>query len=172
MCVSLAAMSAFELFQIGATAFSAISQISQGQQQQQYHEFQAAQAAADAQAEREAGQVRAQKTRRAGRYQQSEARASLAASGVEIGAGTPMLIETEIDRRTEADALQDILLGSRRGSRLDQESQLQDRAGGNALAAGYAGGFRSVLAGGAEMIKPGWRRAPVENRYPDLPDGP
>jgi len=160
-----------EIFMIASTAFSAVSQISQGQQQKRFNEWQAQQAEADAQAERELGQIQADKTRRAGRSQQSEARAALAAGGVEVDSGTPVRIYQEIDRRAEEDALQQILYGTRKGTRLEQEAASQRIAGDRAEAGGYRGAIGSVLRGGANLMGPGWKTvraeqapAPVEDR--------
>ena len=148
-----------EMFQVAATAFSAISSIQQGKEAQRAHDFQAAQAQADAQAEREYGQLRAEKVRKAGKAQQSEARAALAASGLEVGAGTPLLIEQTIGRNAEESAMQEILYGSRKGARLDQEAQAERAAGERARAGGYRGAAGSVLRGGATLIGPGWKSA-------------
>lgn len=154
------------MFMLAASAFKAVSAIQEGKQQQAFYNYQSEQQAADANAEREAGQVRAEKARKAGRYQQSEARASLAASGVEVSAGTPEKIQTAITRTTEEDALQEILYGNRKGTRLDQESALSREAGKRAVTTSQRSAFGSLLAGGA-AVKGGWTQAPapVEDRY-------
>lgn len=163
MCTGL------EMFIIGSTAFSAVSAISQGNQQKKYYDYQAAQAEADAQAARELGEVQAEKIRKAGAGQQSEARAALAASGVEVSAGTPLKIYQEIDRRAEEDAHQAILSGGRQGNRYVSEARFSRMAGENARSSGFmrAG---SVLASGGLQIAKGWKGtqpgAPVEDRNP------
>jgi hypothetical protein len=170
MCTGL------EILMIGSTALSAVNQINQGNQQKEFADYQAAQADADAQAEREMGQVRADKVRKAGRAQQSEARAALAAGGMEVGAGTALTIDEKIALSAEEDALQEILYGSRKGARLNQEAQGSRAAGRNARAAGYAGAAGSVLSAGARFYGPGWRTpvgpqqapAPVEDRIPSM----
>lgn len=146
-----------EIAMIAATAFSAVSAVQQGQQQKKYNEWQAAQAEAEAQAEREMGEIQGARVRRQGRSQQSEARAALAASGVEVGAGTPVQIQGEIERRSEVDALNYILYGERKGARLEQEAAASRLAGKNAQAAGYRGAIGSVLRGGAALSGPGWK---------------
>lgn len=165
MCTGL------EIFAIASTAFSAVSSIQQGQQQQKYADYQAAQANADAQAEREAGQVQAKQVRKAGKYQQAEATAALAASGVEVGAGTPLKIDQQIGRNVEADALNTILYGTRTGARLDQQAQGLRASGSNAAAAGVRSAFGSVLSAGSSYYGKGWGSvraeqppAPVEDR--------
>lgn len=148
-----------------ATAFSAISSIQQGQQEKKFANFQAEQANADAQAAREQGQVTAEKIRKAGKFQQAEAVAALAASGVEVTAGTPLRIADEIKKRVEQDAFAEMLTGQRQGTRLDQEAQGFRAAGKNAAARGAQRAVGSVLSAGAEYYGPKWNvKAPVEDR--------
>jgi len=147
-----------EWLMVASTAVQAVGAINEGEERQQMYDYQAAQSEADAQVERELGEVRAAKVRRIGRSTQSEARAALAASGVEVNAGTAVRIDTELARRYEEDAGQEILAGMRRGERQDSQAGLYRRAGENASAAGYSSAFGSVLAGGAEIGK-GWKTA-------------
>lgn len=151
-----AQMSAGQGLMLAATAFNVASSITRGQEEKSYRNFQAAQASADARAEREYSQIQADKTRRAGKSQQSEARAALAAGGVEVDSGTPLRIYQEIERRSEVDALQQILYGDRKGERLDQEASAQRIAGDRAYAGGIRGAVGSALRGGANMMGPGW----------------
>jgi len=155
-------------------AFSAVQSMNKGDQEQDFHRFQADQAEADATAEREAGEVRASKVRRAGKSAQSEAVAALAASGVEVTAGTPVKIQTQIARNAEEDALNEILYGDRKGRRLDQNAAMERAAGSRAASAGYMGAVSSVLAGGAKMAGDGWKTAakPMDwGRTGDFSDG-
>lgn len=163
MCISATMMLA------AATAVQAVGAISQGQQAKNLGKFQQEQAAADAQAEREAGQVRADKLRKMGQLQKSEARAALSKSGVVADAGSALEIQSDITMRSEEDALSEILTGTRRSSRLNQEGELSRRAGDNAFTAGILGAGKSVLGGAYEYkkTKPGWKEqppAPVESR--------
>lgn len=165
MCTGL------EIALIAGTAVSAVGAISQGQQAKKMGQFQQEQAAADAQAEREAGQVRADKLRKMGRLQKSEARAALSKSGVVADAGSALEIQSDITMRSEEDALSEILTGTRRSSRLNQEGELSSRAGDNAYTAGILGAGKSVLSGAASyqaLKQPGWKAqqppAPVESR--------
>lgn len=167
------AFSAGQAFLVGSTALSAINQINQGNQQKKYYDYQAAQSEADAQAARELGEVQAEKIRKAGAGQQSEARAALAASGVEVTAGTPLKIYQEIDRRAEDDAHQAILSGGRQGNRYVSEARGSRMAGEVARSSGY-GRASSVLSSGANYYAEKWRRrvrpeqdpTPVEDRNP------
>ena len=142
---------------IASMAVSAMQSIQKGEQEQDYRNFQADQAEADAQAEREAGEVRASKVRKLGKSTQSEAVASLAASGVEVTAGTPVKIQQQITRNAEEDALNEILYGERKGRRLEQTAASERAAGSRASSAGYMGAFGSVLSGGAKLTGPGWK---------------
>lgn len=111
----------------------------------------------DAALEREAAGKRAERIRRAGGSQQSEARAALAASGVEVTAGTPVRIESEIGRRAEEDAMEELLFGERSGSRLEDEAALRRRAGKNAEREGLLSATGSVLSGGGRVLE-GFRK--------------
>jgi hypothetical protein len=152
MCTGL------EILQIVGTAVSAIGQMSRGQQQRDWAEWQAEQARADAQAAREEGEVRAERIRRIGRRQQSEARAALAASGVETGAGTAVVIDRQIGRDAEADAEQERLAGLRRGAQRDQEGEAYRIHGRNAATG-------SMLAAGA-TLETGWRPSKIRVNDP------
>lgn len=160
----------FEWLTVGAAALSGVNQISQGNQQRRFAEFQAAQAEADAQAERELGQVRAGQVRKSGVRQVSEARAGFASAGVDVGTGTPLTVYGDITQDAEAAALQEILFGERKGARLEQEAQAMRASGKNAQAQGWMGASGSVLAAGATLTKPGWRHtqspAPVYEYTP------
>mgnify|MGYP001606835369 CR=1 FL=1 len=142
-----------------STAFSVIGQLSQGSQQQDWAEYQAEQARADAQAAREEGQVRAEKVRKLGKRQQSEARAALAASGVETSAGSAVVIDRQIGRDAEEDAQQEIIAGQRRGQRYDQEASASTIRGENAM-------NRSLLAAGGSLAS-GWRPSSLRINYDD-----
>lgn len=165
MCTGL------ELFLIGATTVSAVAQVQRGQQQKKMANFQAAQADADAHAEVEAGQVRADKVRKQLKAARGAAATDFAASGVKIGTGTPLVIDQEIVDDNEENALQEILYGSRKGTRLEQEASGLRLAGKNAEREGFMGAAGSVLSGGAQYYGGGWKRvraeqspAPVEDR--------
>lgn len=150
MCISPLLLTAI------STGFQVISAISQGQQQSDQAEWQSRQAAADAQASREAGEVRAEKVRKAGKATQSQARAALAGSGVEVGAGTPVKIVQDIGRNAESDAQSELLSGLNRGARLDSESAGLNIAASNARTGGYMRAGGSLLAAGSTAANKGW----------------
>lgn len=144
-------------FALGQAALSlgAMSALSSGAQASSQADWQARQAAADAQAEREAGEVRADKVRKAGRYQQSAARAALAAGGVEVGSGTPVKIVQQIGQDAESDAQQELLYGKRAAGRLQSSANVYDMAGDQAVTAGYVRAGGSLMASGSSFTK-GW----------------
>lgn len=144
------------IFSGASTAYGISENRQQGKERKRLNDYQAQLAEADAQAEREAGEATASRIRRAGTFQQSEARAALSASGVEIGAGTPLLIEREIARGSEADALAAILQGTRGVARSEGEASLFRMAGRNAVTAGNRAAFGSLLSGGAQATS-GWK---------------
>lgn len=156
MCTGL------EILQVVGTVVSAVGQMSRGSQQQDWAEWQAEQSRADAQVAREEGEVRAEKIRKLGRRQQSEARAALAASGVETGAGTAIVIDRQIGRDAEADAQQEIQAGQRRGQRYEQDAEASQIQGRNAMTG-------SLLAAGGSLAT-GWR--PSRVRVNSIDDGP
>ena len=130
MCISAGMMMAI------STGFQVVSAISQGRQQGAQADWQARQAAADAQASREAGEVRADKVRKAGKLTQSRARTALAGSGVQVGAGSAVTIAQDIYQNAESDAQSELLSGIYGGQRLDSESAGMKIAGDNARTAG------------------------------------
>lgn len=141
MCISATMLSAI------STAVQVAGALTQGAQQSSMYKYQAAQANADAQAEREAAEVRADKIRKAGKYQQSEARAALAASGVETGSGSAVRINQQIGRDTESDALSEILSGQYGAQKLESQAQGYGMAAKNASTSGYLRAGGSLLSG-------------------------
>ena len=109
---------------------------------------QADQAEEDAQAEREGGALRAAKIKRQGAAQRSQAISDLAAAGVNVGEGTALKIDQEIAARTNEDAMQEILYGSKRGQRFEDEARFRRRAGNYGAAS-------SLLSSGAQVGR-GW----------------
>lgn len=149
-----------------STGFQMVSALAQGEQQASQADWQARQAAADAQAEREAGEIRAEKVRKAGRHQQSQARAALAAAGVEVGAGTPVKIVQQIARDADADSQTELLTGAYRGAQLDSESEGMKIAASNARTNSYMRAGGSLLQGGSQVAK-GWKPMNTDSLNPD-----
>jgi hypothetical protein len=126
--------------------------------------YQADQATADADAERGAAQVQAIKIRKAGRAQQSQARAALAASGVDVGVGTANTINEQIMKNTEEDALTAILNGNYGAQRKLAQAQGYRTEAENVKNTSKINTLTSALAGGA-MVASGWK---TSVRTPDL----
>ena len=134
-----------------STALSAFAAIQGGRAAKHQADYESAQAEADARAEKAAAEVRASRIRDLMKEQRSTARASIAASGVDVGEGTPLLIEQEITARGEEDAILEILGGEnamRRGYAYAQGLRLQGR---RARTAGYFGAASSLLRSGATL---------------------
>lgn len=147
-----------EIAFLTATAVNTIGTLQQGKQQEKYYNWQAEQSRADAQAEDEAGQVRAEKIRKAGRYQVGEARAALSASGVAADVGTPLKITQQIERNVEEDALSELLTGTRKARRLESEASGYTIAGENALVNSRTKAAGSLLESGYQYGK--WKGTP------------
>ncbi|MGH8387635.1 MAG: hypothetical protein ACRESJ_19465 [Pseudomonas sp.] len=144
-----AAMAAYALV-AGATAYSAYSSIQSGKQANLNAEAQSDQAKLDADTAASAAVVQADRIRRLARNQVSEANASLAASGVEVGAGTALNINEEITGNAEEDAALTIFNGRNQASRLNTDASNYKLAGSQAKAAGYSQAIGTVLQSGAQ----------------------
>jgi hypothetical protein len=132
------------------TVLQAQSQEEQGKQQQALANAQADQQDIQAAQERDAAMAQAEKIRRAGRRQASEAEAAYAASGVSVGTGTPVRVNESIYRDSEEDAFNTILTGERRGRSLNTEANLTRTSGANARSAGNTAATSSLLSGAAQ----------------------
>jgi hypothetical protein len=128
-----------------ATAYSVDSSIKAGKQAQLNGEAQADQAAADANTERSAAVVQAERIRKIARIQAGEANASLAASGVDVGAGTAININQEITRNSEEDAALTIFGGANKASRLNVDGSNYKLAGNQARGAANSQAVSTVL---------------------------
>lgn len=150
MCTGL------EILMAASSAMSVIGSLQQGQQQKDYANYQAAQAEADAKAERDAAQIHADKIRKAARLQAGEARAALAGSGVDVGEGTAVDINSSIYKNAEEDAWSAILGGKSKAASMDAQAQGMRISGDNAKTASYFNAAGSAL-GGAVQIGKGWK---------------
>lgn len=153
MCLGPEIMTALQAI---GTVMSVAGAMGQGEQRSAYANYQADQAVADAQAERGAAQVRAEKLRKMGKAQQSEARASLAASGVETGAGTAVTIDKRIGANAELDAQTELLTGQNRAARLEGDAAAFRYQADQAKSAAKWNAATSLLAGGSK-IAGGWK---------------
>jgi len=156
---------------------SAVASIAQGSQQQDAAEarareagYQAEQNRADAQAEEGAAEVRANRQRKMGALVKSQARSSLAKSGVVADAGSALKIQDYIASSSEEDALTEIISGKYKADKirvgaatLDREAMYERRAGDNAMTSGFlnagmtAGKSLLGIYGSKPAVKSGWQ---------------
>lgn len=130
----------------------------QGQQQKAYANYQSAQAEADAKAAQGAAQVEAERIRKAGKQQRSEAIASLAASGVDVNSGTSLKIDQQIAQDSGEDAVLALTNGSNQAARLNAQAEGYRISGSQASTAGYLNAANTLLIGGTTIAK-GWKRS-------------
>ena len=110
MCISAATMMAI------SAGVSVAGSLSQGLAQKRAGNEQARLAENQAAQQRDAAQAEADRIRRDGRRAQGAARAQLAASGISVQDGTALLIDEDINRRVEDDAMNLSLTGERRAN--------------------------------------------------------
>ncbi|VEI61591.1 hypothetical protein [Serratia rubidaea] len=147
-----------EIAAVASTVLAAGGAVAQGQQQRKMANYQANQAQADAEAQRAAAKVEADKIRKAGRQQAAAANAALAASGVETGEGTALRITSGITGDAEEDAYTTIMNGNNQGARLNAQAQADRISGRNAATAGYINAGSSLLSAGGTAYN-GWKKS-------------
>lgn len=140
---------------VAATGLSATSSVLGGMQQSAMMKGQAAQANADADAEKGAAMVRAEKIRKMTKSNAASARAALAASGVSLDSQTSTMINQDILKRGEEDAQVNINDATDTASRLRASARSLKSSARQAVIGGIASGVGSVLQTGA-AIKSGW----------------
>ena len=140
----------------GAAVIGTYSAISAGQREDAQKQYQADQAQADADAEAGKAQVEAQQIRKAAEKQRAAARAAYADSGVNVDVGSAELVQTDIEKQGEQDALTTILNGSTKKRQLDAQAQGLRIAGSNAVSASYINAGSSVLSAGSKIAS-GWK---------------
>jgi len=116
---------------------------------------QADQANADADAAAGAARVKANKIRAKGKKQAAAARAALAASGVNVDLGTSVLINDDINRQSEKDALLGIDNANDAASRLRNQATLLNMEGSAVQTAGIVNATTSVMSAG---VQSNWRK--------------
>lgn len=143
---------------LAAVAIQAYGSIMKGKEDK-------AQADAQASAEQQDAKLQATKIRRMAADTKSQASAYYAASGVDVGQGSPLVTQREISQRSEEDALFTMLGGQNRASALR-------RQGSAAQTAGYINAAGSILSYGANSGS-AWSRSPrsttVAPGYVDSP---
>ncbi|WP_262381382.1 hypothetical protein [Pseudomonas sp. WS 5079] len=132
-----------------ATAYSVYTTQQSGKQAQLNADAQSEQAQKDADVAASAAVVQADRIRRMARNQASEANASLAASGVETGAGTAININEEIIGNAEEDAALTIFNGQNQRARGYTDASNYSLAGNQARSAANSQSIGTVLNAGA-----------------------
>lgn len=138
------------------TAATIVSQQQQAKSQEKWANYQADQAQADANAAAGAANVRADRIRRAARYQQAEAQAGYAASGVDVGEGTPVKIDAKIAGNAEHDAMLTILDGQTQQGRGGAEAVAFRGQGRDARSAANSASVATLINAGASAYG-GWK---------------
>lgn len=146
MCYPIAILAA-------VAAVGAVATVVQAQQQKKAANQQAALVAQQGAEELDAAKARAEKIRRAGRAQRGEAKAALAAAGVKLGEGSALEIDSTIDKRSEEDALSEILSGRRANRSASVQSDLLRQSGENAVTNSYFSAASTALGA---YSKGGW----------------
>lgn len=125
---------------------AAKGQMDAGRAQQEAANFNAKQDEIEAAQTRDAYRDQAEKIRRMGRAQASEAKAAYSASGVSVGSGTPVLINDQIQNDTESDAYNTILTGNRRADSLEAQAAMSRRSGASMAKVGQRAATGSLLS--------------------------
>lgn len=133
-----------------ATVYSVYTTQQSGKQAGLNSEAQADQAKADADTAASAAVVQADRIRRLARNQASEANASLAASGVDVGEGTAININKEIIGNAEEDAALTIFNGRNQSARLYNDAANYKLAGQQARSNANSQSIGTVLSAGAQ----------------------
>jgi hypothetical protein len=141
---------ALALMAIG-TGVQVYGQQQEAKQQESWNKYQTKQAQADANAERGAAEVDADRIRKAARQRASAANAASAASGVKTGAGTAQLIQDDVIGSAEEDAQMTIFNGRDAGSRLDAQGEAFKIEGKQARSNANMQSAATVFNSGAEM---------------------
>jgi hypothetical protein len=136
-----------------STAVSAAGAIYAGSQTAQAADDNAELARRQGAQEKDAAVAQAEKIRKAARAQAGAANASLAASGVAIGDGTPVRINEQIYKDSEDDAYSTLLTGTRRQNSANDQAGIMNSQGNAAMVGGLINAGTSVLSAGANYSK-------------------
>ncbi|ARD11407.1 MULTISPECIES: hypothetical protein [Pseudomonas syringae group genomosp. 2] len=147
---------------IAATAFSAYSTVQSGKQASLNAEAQSDQAQIDADGAASAAVVQADRIRRLARTQAGSANAALAASGVEVGAGTAININEEIIGNAEEDAALTIFNGENQKKRGYVDASNIAAGGRQAQSSANSQAAGTVLAGAAQTGM-AWKASATRN---------
>jgi hypothetical protein len=130
-----------------STGVSVVGQLQQGQAQRKAANAEARQQEIAAAQERDAAMVEAARIRKAGDRASGAARAQLAASGIDVGSGTALVIDEDITRESNTDAEYTLLTGSRRAGALNYSASQSRARGRNAVTSSVLGSVSTGLQG-------------------------
>lgn len=123
-------------------------------------EYERKQAEADAATEKQAAEIRASKIREAGRAQRASVRAGAAASGMDVGFGTAVDLQTTVTEQAEQDAQMSIFGGLdafRRGQQTGQSLQIRGQNEGIALRNQGSASMTQGFIGAGKAIGSGYQ---------------
>lgn len=143
-------------FMLAGTYLKMKAAVDRGSQESEFWRKKASMSDEDALAAERDARTLAQKIRIAGEEGKSTARTMGAASNIMVNEGAVLRAEQEIHRRSENDALEVILEGTRRVQRLTDEAGMQRQAARNARKRGDQEALGSFLGAGAQSSGGGW----------------
>lgn len=151
MCTGL------EIVALLGTALSAGGAVYQAQETKKAAVEQENAALFEAKQEKSAAEIYAERIRRQRRAAQGEATAALAASGVKVGTGTALDIDSQIANDSAMDAYLTLMGGTNNAGRITSQARINTKAMNQQATAGYLGAAGSVLGGAGQMAS-GWKR--------------
>lgn len=157
MCISATAL------MLAGTGLQAASMLQQGQSAKAYGNYQNEVAKRDAANAEGAGRVHAEKIRKAGRVAKADARAAIAASGMDINSGSAQDIETQIGADFESDALAAVYSGMNEGTTRRTEGAAAAKRGRTQQSSALMAGAAQAAAGWGR-INPSRVAAPIQRR--------
>jgi hypothetical protein len=141
-------------------AFMAVSVVTQaagfvmqGQAAQRAAQSQAAVLAQQAARDRQIAEAAAEDQRRADAQFKSKRRAILGGSGVQIGTGSPLLVDADIAKEAELSAQRILVGGEVTARRREQQAQLAQLEGRGARTASLIQAGGALLRGGVELSR-------------------
>lgn len=141
MCISAATMMAL------SAGMSAAGMLVQGAAANRAGNAQAAIDAQQAAQQKDAAEQEAARVRKAADRTRGAARAQMAASGIRVDSGSALLIDEEITRDSESDAMELLLTGKRRSDSLMTSARNSISAGRGAMAGSVLGAVGTGLQG-------------------------
>jgi hypothetical protein len=135
-------------FAAAAAVVSAVGAIAQGQAANQQAKFQSEVMRQQAERERQDAANREDDYRHAASRQMATRRATMGASGVEAGEGSPLMVSQDMIGEAELQALRVRSGGELQATRLEQQAALARQAGRNAQTGSYFKAGASLLSAG------------------------